>query len=61
MAGFRGQIEVTPTETACTVVWSGNFTPIGPEAMIVPIIEEAFNCGLDGLVRSLEKGRPKGA
>lgn len=56
LAGFRGRIEVTATNNICTVVWTGDFTPIGPESMIVPIIEEAFNRGLDGLVRMMERG-----
>ena len=55
MAGFRGRIEVSATETACTVVWSADFTPIGPESMIVPIVEESLNRGLDGLIRAIEK------
>ena len=56
MAGFHGKIVVRPKESGCTVIWTGDFNPIGPESMIVPIIDEVFNRGLDGLKRQVERG-----
>lgn len=52
---YRSILAVEPEGASCAIAWTSEFTPLGPEGMILPMLQTSYDQGLDRLKALLER------
>lgn len=52
---YRSTLTVEPDGAGCAFAWTSEFTPLGPEGMIFPMLQTPYDQGVDRLKALLER------